>query len=221
MDAVEGLVDDLGWCSFGLRRSVRELPVKLLSKGGFPLFCLPALFLIEGAGFLSVFLSGAKDLTVFPDGRCRCRDGFLKAALFQFAFPDDDDAPTLCLQLAPGVLVTLPVAGYLGGPEVGVGPGDRVILAVLVAVPEAAVDEDDGAVLGEDDVRRAWKAAVVDAVAEAEAPEGATQEELRLGGGGVDGGHVAVALLWSVVVGHLSLSVHKSTGKFGLLQDIH
>ena len=151
---------------------MRKLPVKLFRKGGFPLFCLPALFLIEGAGFLSVFLSGAKDLTVSPDGRCRCLDGFLQAALLQLTLPDDDDRPAFCLQLTPGVLVTLPVAGDLGGPEVGVGLGDRVILAVLVAVPEAAVDEDDGAVLGEDDVRRAGEAAVVDAVAEAEMPEG-------------------------------------------------
>ena len=105
-------------------------------------------------------MSGAKDLAVLPDGRCRCFNGFLQALLFQFAFPDDDDAPAFCLQLAPGVLVALPVAGYLGCPEVGVGLGNRVILAVLVAVPEAAVDEDDGAVLGEDDVGRAGEAAV-------------------------------------------------------------
>lgn len=54
--------------------------MKFLSKSLFPFFLLPALFLIEGAGFLSVILSGAKDLAVLPDGRCRGRDGFLQAA---------------------------------------------------------------------------------------------------------------------------------------------
>ena len=36
--------------------------MKFLSKSLFPFFLLPALFQIEGAGFLSVILSGAKDL---------------------------------------------------------------------------------------------------------------------------------------------------------------
>ena len=133
-----------------------------------------------------VLLSGAKDLAVLPDGRCRCLKGFLQALLFQLAFPDDDDGPALGLQLAPGVLVALPVAGYLGGPEVGVGLGDRVILAIHVAVPEATVDEDDGAVLGEDDVRRAWETFVVDSVAEAFSPQGTAQRYLRLRRGGAD-----------------------------------
>jgi hypothetical protein len=66
-----------------------------------------------------------------------------------------------------------------------------------VAVPEAAVDEDDGAVLGEDDVRRAGEAAVVDAVAEAELPEGATQEKLRTSVLGSVMRHTLKALLWS------------------------
>ncbi len=39
--------------------------MKFLRKGLLLLFLLPALFLIEGAGFLSVILSGAKDLLAF------------------------------------------------------------------------------------------------------------------------------------------------------------
>lgn len=113
------------------------------------------------------------------------------------------------------------VAGYLGGPEVSVGLGDRVILATLVAVPEAAVNKNDGAVLGKDDVRGTGQMFVVDTVAETQAPEGFAQEELRLGGGGVDGGHVCVALVWSEYVGHFVFLLYKSTCKFGLLQDIH
>lgn len=156
--------------------------MKLLRKGGFALFGLPALFGIEGAGFPSVILSGAEGLAVFVDLGGHCRDCFREAAAIEFALPDDDDGPAFGFQLAPCVLVALPVPCYLGGPEVGVGLGYRVILAVLVAVPEAAVDEDDGAVLGEDDVRLAGKTLVIGAIAESQTPEGMTQLKLRLGG---------------------------------------
>ena len=64
------------------------------------------------------------------------------------ALPDDYDVPALGLQLAPHLLIPLLVAGDLGRPEVCVGLGCCGVLAVLVAVPEAAVDEDDGAVFG-------------------------------------------------------------------------
>lgn len=120
--------------------------MKFLRKGGFALFGLPALFGIEDAGFPSVFLSGAEELAILVDLGGHCRDGFGEAAALEFAFPDDDDSPSFGLQLAPGVLVVLLVACYLGGPEVCVGFGYREVRAVFVAVPEAAVDEDDGAV---------------------------------------------------------------------------
>ena len=191
--------------SISLRRwSVRVFPMKFLRKGGFPLFGLPALFCIEGAGFPSFILSGAEGLAVLVDLGGHCRDGFREAAALEFAFPDNDDGPAFSLQLAPGVLVALLVPCYLGGPEVGVGFGDGVVLTVFVAVPEAAVDEDDGAVFGEDDVRFAGEVSVVDAVTEAQAPEGFAEEQLRLGGGGVDGGHVCVALGRGEGVGHYS-----------------
>ena len=51
------------------------------------------------------------------------------------------------------------VAGYLFFPESGVRLGFDVLGATSVAVPEAAVDEDDGAVLGQDEVARSGTAA--------------------------------------------------------------
>ena len=42
-------------------------------------------------------------------------------------------------------------------------------------MPEAAVDKDDGAVFGEDNVGGAWESFVVDTVAETEMPEGVTE----------------------------------------------
>ena len=68
--------------------------------------------------------------------------------LLQLAFPDDDDEPALGLQLAPNLLVPLLIAGDFCLPELRVGLGDRVVFAILVAVPETAVDEDGYAVFG-------------------------------------------------------------------------
>lgn len=59
-------------------------------------------------------------------------------------------------------------------------------------MPEAAVDEDDGAVLGEDYVRGTWEALDVDPVAETKTPEGIAQLQLRLCGSGVDLRHDVV-----------------------------
>lgn len=99
-------------------------------------------------------------------------------------------------------MIAFLVSGNLRCPEVSVGFGHRVELAALVTMPEAAMDEDDGAVLGEDDVRGAGEALDIDPVTEAEAPEGVPQAELRLRGGGVDGGHIFMALFWSVIIWH-------------------
>ena len=55
--------------------------------------------------------------------------------------------------------VTGDVAGDFLAPECFVGLGNDVLGATTVAVPEAAVDEDDGAVLGQDEVARAGTAA--------------------------------------------------------------
>ena len=129
--------------------------------------------------------------------------GLFELFILQFTFPDDDDSPTLSFQLAPDFLVAFLVAGNLGGPELRVSLGDSVILAVLVAVPEAAVDEDDGAMLGEDDVRGTGETLIVRPVAEAHVPECVTQAKLRLRGGGVNGDHVFVALFWCSCISHL------------------
>ena len=144
--------------------------MKLRLKRGLTFFCLPALFLIEGAGFLSCCLEVVVGVSVPDDFRGYTVHGVFEPDLFQFAFPDDDDIPTFCLQLAPDFLVTLLVPGYLGCPEVGVGLGDCIVFAAFVAVPEAAVDKDDGAVLWEDDVGGAGKALVIHAVAETKTP---------------------------------------------------
>ncbi len=67
-------------------------------------------------------------------------------------------------------------------------------------MPEAAVDENGSAVLGQDDIWFAWELRVIYPVAKSVTPKSMTQLQLRLCGGGVDGGHIAVALLCCVNV---------------------
>ena len=71
-----------------------------------------------------------------------------------------------------------------------------------MCMPEAAVDEDHSPVLRENDVGRAWEVAIILTVAEAPVPEGEAQLDLRLGGVGVNGSHVTMALGWCKNVGH-------------------
>lgn len=123
------------------------------------------------SGLTSFFLGGAIEIAISEDFCFDPTDGLVQCGFLQLAFPDDDDRPALSLQFAPDFLVTLLVACNLGLPEVGVGLGCRGVLAVLVAMPEAAVDEDDGAVLGQNDVRGTGEALDVYAVAEAEVPQ--------------------------------------------------
>ena len=64
------------------------------------------------------------------------------------------------------LLVPLPVPCDLRRPEFSVRLGNRVELAVPVAMPEAAMDKDDRAVLGEDDVRFAGQPLIIHPVPE-------------------------------------------------------
>ena len=65
------------------------------------------------------------------------------------SFPDDDCVPTEAAQLDAFFDVALFVAFYFLFPEWGVALGHYKVFATLVAVPEAAVDEDDCPVLAQ------------------------------------------------------------------------
>ena len=59
--------------------------------------------------------------------------------------------------------VALAVALNLGLPEAGTGLGKDEVTAAFMAVPEAAVYKDDGAILAKHNVGRTGQAADVDA----------------------------------------------------------
>ena len=121
-------------------------------------------------------------------------DGSVEVRLFQLTLPDDDDAPPFRLQLTPDFLVSHLVPRDLSHPEFRVGLGDSIVLTVFMTMPKAAVYKDDGAVFGEDDVRGARKASIINFVAESQAPECMAEFQLRFCRGGANGDHITMAL---------------------------
>lgn len=114
----------------------------------------------------------------------------VKVLLGEFAFPDGDDGPGEGVEALGVEFVAGDVAGYLVFPEAGVRLGFDVLGATSVAVPEAAVDEDDSAVLGQDEIGGAGESSVIEPVAVSPAPEFTPYCPLRGGVPGTDAGHV-------------------------------
>ena len=98
-------------------------------------------------------------------------DGGGEVLLGEFAFPDGDDGPGEGVEALGAQFIAGDVAGHFLLPEAGVAFRDDIFGAAAVAVPEAAVDEDDGTVLGEDEVGRAGQTSVVEPVAITATPQ--------------------------------------------------
>ncbi len=126
------------------------------------------MFLGLFAGEFAVFASDGEVVLVF--GLCGLQIGFyagdggVEIFLGEFAFPDGDDGPGEGVEALGVEFVAGDVAGDFLAPECFVGLGNDVFGATAVAVPEAAVDEDDGAVLGQDEIGGAGEALVIEPV---------------------------------------------------------
>ena len=131
-------------------------------------------------GGLSLFPFSDEPLSITEDFNLNLLNSLFEARTFQLAFPDNDDSPSLRLQLAPDLLVPFLIPSNLRCPEVGVGLGHRVELAAFVPVPEATVDEDDSAVPGKDDVWCPRQTFIVDTVTEPKTPESVAQFQRML-----------------------------------------
>lgn len=116
--------------------------------------------------------------------------------LLQLALPDGDAVPAHAGELLLLLAVALTVASDLLLPEVGVGLWHLEELAVLVAMPEATVDEDASAVFAQHNVWMSRKTFVVEPVAKAMMPEVFPYHYLRLSIFALDRGHVMMDSLW-------------------------
>ena len=92
------------------------------------------------------------EFPVADDLRFDPADGLFKDGLLQLAFPDNDNEPSFRFKLPPYLLVSFLISCNLFLPEISVCLWNSVVFAPFVSVPEATVDEDDCAVLGQDEI---------------------------------------------------------------------
>ena len=104
--------------------------------------------------------------------------------------------PAEVAELDAAVEVAFPVTLDFGLPKVGVCFWQHKVFAVLVSVPEAAVDEDGGAVFWQNYVGRTGKSFYVEPVAETTGKEVFAHNELRFGILAFYALHAYVSLLW-------------------------
>ena len=118
------------------------------------------------------------------------------------SFPNDDCVPAEVAQLYAFFYVALFVALDFLFPERGVALGHYKVAAAFVAVPEAAVDEEDGAVLAQHYVGGAGQALDIYAVAVAVGMQVAAHNQLGLGVLALDARHALVPLFFCHSVCH-------------------
>ena len=111
--------------------------------------------------------------------------------------------PAKVTEVYAALEVALLVAVYFGLPEGGVGFGEDEISASRVSMPEAAVDEDGGAVFWQNYVGRTGKSFYVEPVAETTGKEVFAHNELRFGIPAPNALHAFVSLLWIQFVCHM------------------
>lgn len=115
-----------------------------------------AVLLCLFAGEFVVLAADGEVVLVFGLGGLQiglyARDGGVKILLREFAFPYGDDGSGEGVEALGVEFVAGDVAGHFLAPELLVGLGNGVLGAPPVAVPEAAVDEDVGAILRQDEI---------------------------------------------------------------------
>jgi hypothetical protein len=111
----------------------------------------------------------------------------------EFAFPDDEDTPAKILQPLPISLVAFDVPVQLRFPELRPRPGSVCEPAAGMTVPEAAVDEHNRPVTGQDDVGLPGQIPHVQPVAKATGMEMPPNHQFGLRVTPADPGHHAAA----------------------------
>ena len=98
----------------------------------------------------------------------RCETGREVLNRARSTLPNDDHLPTFRLQVRDVPGVSLGVLLELLKPEFAAGLRHGRVAATGMVVPETSMHEDDGSILGKDDVGSAWKTLRVQAEPEPE-----------------------------------------------------
>ena len=99
--------------------------------------------------------------------------------LFQRAFPDGSDAPAVCCERRSGFRIPVRVAPDFLSPELRAGlrkPEQRTVMAV----PETAMNKENGSELRKYEIGTTGKAPDVKAVSEPQPVEAPSYQKLRL-----------------------------------------
>ena len=107
------------------------------------------------------------------------RRSFELPLLSQGALPDDRDSPAPVEQVSSSSPVPLHVGTELRLPELRSGGRSGCVPTSWMAVPEAAVNEADGAKPAEHQIRRSGQASVVQAIPDSTRVQGTAKEEFR------------------------------------------
>ncbi len=129
--------------------------------------------------------------------------GAFQTVGLELTLPDDDYLPAVVFEKLVVLLVPLLVSGDFVDPKLGVGL--RYLIAALVPMPEASVDEDGRVVAAHHDVGLPRNAFHVEAVAVAVTPQPLPDLQFGLGVAAADVRHHKMALRWSEAIRHDSL----------------
>ena len=108
-------------------------------------------------------------------------EGCVEGFGFELAFPEGDGVPAKVAEFDAAVEVAFAVTLDFCLPEVCVGFWHNEVFAVLMSVPEAAVDEDGGSVFLEDDVGRTREFFHVETVTETVGKQKLAHKKFGLG----------------------------------------
>lgn len=124
------------------------------------------------------------------------------AAGLELALPDDNGVPSEAFEFPDVFRVALLVAADFFLPEVRICLRDGGVAAERVAVPEAAVDENDGVIFPQHDVRTARQVFPVQGIAKPPCMQESARNHLRTRVHAPNPRHAIMPLLFCHLVRH-------------------
>lgn len=118
------------------------------------------------------------DFTTQPAGE-DAYAGLNIGAFLQCAFPDGGNAPLICEKGSLHVMVPCDVRPEFLHPEIGSGGGCCGVSAVFVVMPKTSVNENDGLVARQYEIRLARQLLHVESVSKAAGVKSMTQGNFR------------------------------------------